>query len=134
MKEETQEFNNLDEVVESLLSEVTYKERQIPGDVSQEEFTRMLSEQHHGAGTSIRNHLHLWWQKDWIKKYGMQKPKLVQWFNDLNIYHADDMSGTIQAAMQAKLKGETFDIKKHLKIYFKHWKELGFKDGIFINR
>jgi hypothetical protein len=94
---------------------------------------------HHGFGTGIRNSLHLWWSEDLAKHvfekdpnadYPKTKPKLVQWFNDLNIYHADDMSGTIQAALKAKIAAEPFDVQKHIQRYFRHWKKYGYKDGI----
>jgi hypothetical protein len=95
---------------------------------------------HHGFGTSIRNELNLWWSEDAAKRqyekdpnteYPQEKPALVKWFNDRNIFHADDMSGTIQAALKAKISGKNFDFDKHIKTYFKHWKNHGFKDGIF---
>lgn len=82
--------------------------------------------EHHGEGTSIRNGLKLWWHSSWNEP----KPEIVQWFNDLNIVHADDMSGSIQAALEAKKNGEPFDINEHIKRYFEHWKKQGFKDGI----
>ena len=81
---------------------------------------------HHGAGTNIRNGLKLWWSPSWKEP----KPPLVEFFNEMNIYHADDMSGTIQAAVEARLNGETFDIKSHIQQYFDHWEKMGYKDGI----
>jgi hypothetical protein len=58
------------------------------------------------------------------------KPALVQWFNDRNIFHPDDMSGTIMAALKAKLAGEPFDFDSHVQRYYRHWKAQGFKNGI----
>lgn len=96
---------------------------------------------HHGFGTNVRNNLHLWWSErlaeDVFKRdpnadYPKDKPALVKWFNDRNIYHADDMSGTIQAALKAKVAGQSFDFDKHVQRYFRHWEKYGFKDGIFL--
>ena len=117
----------LDEVVEVLYqdSDQYRKKHNITAANIEEEMP------HHGYGTVVRNELHLWWQPDWPKKHKIEKPAIVQWFNDRNIFHADDMSGTIQEALKAKLAGEPFNVDEHLKVYFDHWRKEGFKDGIF---
>ena len=94
-------------------------------DAIYEEMGRTFT--HHGEGTSIRNGLKLWWQPSWNEP----KPEIVKWFNDLNIFHADDMSGSINAALEAKKMGKPFDIHEHIKTYFEHWTKGGFEDGIF---
>lgn len=130
------EPRDLNEIVE-LLYEETEEYRKSNG-VDETNIDEKLP--HHGFGTSIRNSLNLWWSEDLVKAeyernpdsdYPKEKPALVQWFNDRNIYHADDMSGTIQAALKAKVSGNEFDFDDHVKRYFDHWKNLGFKDGVF---
>jgi hypothetical protein len=127
---------NLEEIVTMLYQET--EEYRKNNEVDETNIDKKLP--HHGFGTSIRNGLNLWWseslveavyEKDPNSDYPKEKPALVKWFNDRNIFHADDMSGTIQAALKAKVAGYEFDFDAHVKRYFKHWKELGFKDGIF---
>jgi hypothetical protein len=124
---------NLDEVVDMIIAEI--QAQKVEKEVTEEGIP------HHGAGTSIRNRLHLWWHPSWktpgvssegkLEEVATPKPPLVQWFHNINIYHADDMSGTITAAVQAKLKGEPFDVHQHIQRYFKHWRKYGYEDGIF---
>ena len=122
---EDKQPENLDEVVDMMIELI--KEQNVENQVAKKGIA------HHGPGTSIRNNLNLWWQEDWPKLYNIPKPPLVEWFNKRKIFHADDMSGTITEAVQAKLNEKKFDVDEHLKKYFKHWKELGYKDGIFTN-
>jgi hypothetical protein len=104
-------------------------------EVKKQEAEKYIEERgipHHGIGTSLRNNLFLWWQEGHnYSEWPTEKPALVAWFNERNIYHADDMSATISAALQARIKGEEFDFDGHIKRYFTHWKKYGFKDGIF---
>ena len=85
---------------------------------------------HHGFGTNIRNSWKLWWQKNWDE----EKPKIVQYFNDLDIYHADDMSGIIMDSFHRKTTGKEIDLEGQIEKHKKHWKEYGFKDGIYTNK
>jgi hypothetical protein len=124
---------NLDEIVDLLITQIKAQE-------GAEDYVKKNGIDHHGAGTAIRNGFNLWWseklrddvlERDPDSDYPKERPELVAWFNSLNIYHADDMSGTISEAVKAKLNDEPFDIDKHIKRYFSHWKKHGFKDGIF---
>lgn len=137
MSKNLEMFNpkNLDEVVDWIVN--TIKEE---GSRTEEE-VKKNGIPHFGFGMYMRNSLKLWWQPDWTSKevdeFGelrevpTPKPPIVQYFNDMDIYHADDMSGTISEAVTSKLKGEPFDVKQHIQRYFKHWKKQGFKNGIF---
>jgi uncharacterized protein DUF6794 len=115
---------NLDQAIEFL--EVLSKEMTEMKDMSEDEFGGTT---HHGFGTNIRNSWKLWWQKSWNE----EKPKIVQYFNDLGIYHADDMSGIIMTSFHRKQADKEVNLPGQIEKYKKHWKEQGFKDGIFKN-
>jgi hypothetical protein len=34
-------------------------------------------------------------------------------------------------AIEAKVNNQEFDFDTHIQIYFLHWKQAGFKDGIY---
>ena len=86
---------------------------------------------HHTLGAHLRNEWFLWWYEDHdIPSWPKEKPELVKWFNDRDIYHADDMSGIILQNVQCICRGEKFDLQRMISRYKKHWKQQGFKDGI----
>lgn len=113
---------DLDEVVDMLIEEI--KEQKAI------EYIQEKGIPHHGAGTSIRNRLFLWWREDHnYEEWPKEKPALVAWFNERGVHHADDMSGIISEAVQAELNGEEYDMASTVKRYKNHWKQW-FKDGI----
>lgn len=67
--------------------------------------------QHHGVGTSIRNHWGLWTgsalKTHFMTTYGLG--------------HADDMSGLILFGVDAKVTGNPFDVKKEVARYKEYW-------------
>ena len=65
---------------------------------------------HFGLGMWMRNNWNLW-------KGG----KLSKYFNDLGIYHPDDMSAIIHNSYIAKLRIEDYDIKKDIEYYKDFW-------------
>lgn len=83
---------------------------------------------HMTLGRWMRNRWYLWWTpdlrnriKDDKENYPTEKPKLVQFFNDLGIEHADDMSGIIVKAYHQKLNNK--DIDGHVKEIIEYYKE-----------
>lgn len=125
------EPKDLNEIVDLLIQEINKQKAT--------EFVMEKGIPHHGAGTSIRNKYHLWWSEELRDKvyekesdsdYPKEKPALVQWFNERDAYHADDISGIISEAVQAKLRGEEYDMSPTVERYKKHWKKQGFKNGI----
>ena len=66
---------------------------------------------HHGFGTWLRNNWGLW-----------SGSPLRDYFFDLGLHHADDMSSIILNAFVADLKGEEFYIEKEVKFYRNWWK------------
>lgn len=65
---------------------------------------------------------------DWLKKnWSMHDPEtpLVSWFMDnLGIQYADDICGTILAALWAKARNEKFYPEQHVQRYYNHWWKL----------
>jgi hypothetical protein len=109
-----------DEVVDTLYN-------QLMETATKEGYSPHIYLNHHGTGTNFRNNLKLWWSPDWNEP----KPAIVEFFNSKNIYHADDMSGCIMEALEARVGNKEFDFDTHIQIYFLHWKQAGFKDGIY---
>jgi len=73
---------------------------------------------HHSAGMAMRNEWHLWDKKSKISKDIQKRFQLC---------HGDDLSGLINTALWAKVKGEGIDkaLIKCAKRYKKHWKDSG---------
>ena len=69
---------------------------------------------HHGPGRWIRNNWGLW-----------SGSKLQEFFHDLGIRHADDMSGIILESVQRDLRGEEINLDKQVKKYRDYWKDKG---------
>lgn len=46
---------------------------------------------------------------------------LAQWFWNIEIYHADDMSGIIIDSYDRIVKGEPIDLPGQVQVYHKHW-------------
>ena len=76
--------NNLDEAITALDELIICKEKEIILDWKEEKFVTSL---HHTLGRQIRNGCKLWGTPE--------DNKLVNWFNQQGIKHADDMSGII---------------------------------------
>jgi len=71
-----------------------------------------LCETHHGFGTWLRNTLGLW-----------HEGTPVKYFNELGIYHADDMSGIILTSLHRKINNVDIDLDKQVKGYRDYWEE-----------
>lgn len=100
---------NLDQAVEMLYNSLDEQDKdfilhQTPDSI------------HFSQGMWLRNNWSLW----------QRETPLVQWFiKTLGIGHADDLSGTINAALWAKVRGEVFDVNEHVKKYKVHWNMMG---------
>ena len=78
-------------------------------NLQEEEF---IGRAHHGLGTWIRNNLKLW-----------HNGPPVKYFNDLGIYHADDMSGIILTSLWRKYHNVDVDLEGQVKRYRDYWEE-----------
>ena len=68
---------------------------------------------HHGLGTMVRNELKLWFDGS-----------IVPFFNNLGIYHADDMSSIILTSFHRSKNNVDIKLDKQIKIYIDHWKKV----------
>ncbi len=65
---------------------------------------------HHGIGMWIRNNWQLWGGS-----------RLSKYFNDLGIYHPDDMSGIILTSYHRKLSSKEIKLNEQVKYYQDYW-------------
>lgn len=101
----------LDEAIEYLYNNLT------PEDIT---FIKNNSHSsiHFSAGMAMRNEWHLWDKNSKISKDIQKRFQLI---------HGDDLSGLINTALWAKVKGEDIDkaLNKCAASYKKHWKDSG---------
>jgi Domain of unknown function (DUF6794) len=75
--------------------------------------TRDGVEEHHFMGQWLRNNWHLWGDgNEW-----------VDFFNENDIWHADDMSGIIMATYVRQLRNEEVRLDEQFKYYKDYWKK-----------
>lgn len=67
---------------------------------------------HHGFGMWMRNNWQLWGGS-----------RLSKYFNDLGIYHPDDMSGIILDSYHRYLTGKDMKLEEQIKFYQDYWKK-----------
>ncbi len=72
---------------------------------------------HDNTGRFIRNHWELWkWDT---------KNELVKYFNNLGIYHPDDMSCIILTSLHRHLNSRKIKLEKQVKHYRDYWSLVG---------
>lgn len=97
----------------------------IKGD--EEEF---ITGAHLGAGMFLRNSWFLWWHEGHnYAKWPLSKPPLVKFFNDLNIWHPDDISSIIIRSAYRKINNLPIDLEAQCAHYIQYWKDQGYADG-----
>ncbi len=69
---------------------------------------------HFNIGMYIRNEWGLW-----------KGSELAKWFNNKDIYHADDMSSIIFASFHRHLNGKPIDLDEQVKYYRDYWESQG---------
>lgn len=67
---------------------------------------------HFGLGRWMRNNWQLW-----------KGSRLSYYFNNIGVYHPDDMSGIILTSYQRHLKGEDIKLEEQIKHYQDYWNE-----------
>ena len=75
-----------------------------------------ISSLHMSAGMWIRNNYGLW---------NPEKTKLVEWFNENGIYHADDMSSIILKSFHRHLNNKDLNLDEQFNHYIKWWEKQG---------
>lgn len=68
------------------------------------------ADSHFGLGKWVRNNWGLW-----------AGSRLSKYFNKMDIYHPDDMSGIIVTSYYRKLTGKEIDLEKQIKFYKSYW-------------
>lgn len=63
-----------------------------------------------------------WIRNNWI--LGKRDTALVQYFNELGIYHPDDMSSIILTSLYRKLTGKAIDLDEQVEKYKSYWKPI----------
>ena len=76
-------------------------------NMTEEEF---IVKSHFSTGMWIRNNWGLWSGKE-----------LAKYFNDLRIYHPDDMSGIILRSYYRHLRNKDFKVEEQIEHYQEHW-------------
>lgn len=74
---------------------------------------------HHVLGRWLRNNWGLWKEDSDLSKH----------FQEIGIYHADDMSGIILTCFFRKVNGIDLNLEKQVKKYIEFWKKEGYPDG-----
>lgn len=95
----------------SILNEMTINE--IEG-IDVDELAKRF---HFGLGRWMRNNWQLW-----------KGSRLSYYFNNIGVYHPDDMSGIILTSYQRYLKGEDIKLEEQIKHYQDYWIEMNKKE------
>lgn len=83
-----------------------------------------IASAHHYMGRNIRNDWFLWWSEKGAIEYAgwpKEKPPIVQFFNDLGIFHADDMSGIILTSLYRWYFDRPIELEKQIEEYKDFW-------------
>lgn len=119
---------DLEEAIETLLT--FYSSAPDAGAIIDMDEEQFVTACHHVAGRFIRNSWYLWWweghpYEEWPKS----KPELTKWFNNYNIWHADDISSIIMKSAWRHVHKQPLNIERQAEHYIEFWKDQGFKDG-----
>lgn len=101
---------NLDEAIAYFESEWNEKEKD-----------SFKKEKEDDAVTMCHFSVGLWIRNNWI--HGGRGPKLSKYFNDLGIFHPDDMSSIILTSLHRRLNNKDIDLEGQIEKYKKYWKD-----------
>ena len=102
----------LDDCIEFVVNLQKGNEKEFQNWMSMHEDDAMINA-HHGIGQWLRNTLGLWFDGP-----------CVPWFNQIGIYHADDMSSIILISTHRKLNNKDIELKKQVEYYRNYWEEV----------
>jgi hypothetical protein len=126
MKEINDSPRNLDEAIDTLLD---FWGDNLVKSINENEERKFLAATHHGGGQFIRNSWYLWWfENHKYETWPKTKPAIVEFFNNIGITHADDMSSIILKSLHRKVRGREIDLDTEVKHYQNYWKKNGFPD------
>jgi hypothetical protein len=114
---------NLEHAVDYLLSKISDTEDSIKSLEGFYDNERgFISAIHFSIGLNIRNAWFLWWHDDHgYPAWPSEKPDIVKYFNSIEIYHADDMSGIILTTVFRRYYNKPIDLESQIKVYHDHW-------------
>lgn len=101
----------LDEAVGYLLKNTTNDNIEYIKSITENQF---LGETHFSVGMSLRNTWGLW--RGW---------DLAKHFNEIGIYHADDMSGIILTSFYRRVHNQDIRLQEQIKFYQDFWQKQG---------
>jgi hypothetical protein len=108
--------------LESILEDMVATLQKVRPEVYEEYFVNgtedKLVELHHGYGTYLRNHYKLWGLED-------KAPPIVNFFNSLGIWHADDMSGILITSLYRWLQAQEVKLYEQVQFYKDYWAMFG---------
>lgn len=115
--------SNLDDAISIIKRSTPDEELESIKAMTENKFSSLA---HFGFGMGIRNKWHLWWSIDLAeqyrdKNYPQTKPAIVEFFNNLGIYHADDMSGIIVTTFYRDIAGIDINLDEQVQRYIDFW-------------
>lgn len=99
---------NLDECIEELTKQLSPKDIE---DLKNGIITP--SSLHHSLGRQMRNTWSLWGESE-----------LREWFNNIGIFHPDDMSSIIMDSFVCAIRKEPINLNEQVKFYQDYWKRM----------
>lgn len=99
--------SNLDECFDALKIMLSYEDLDYIKNLQENDLCTL----HHTLGRKIRNDWHLWNSSSPLNKF----------FNDMGIFHADDMSGIILISFWRKMLQKEIDLENQIKYYQDFW-------------
>lgn len=110
--------DSIEEAIETVLNQMKHQPMQMK-DFGQDE-KRFVVTTHNWLGMKIRNAWQLWYDTSKELPH-LDKPSIVQEFNDLGITHADDMSGIILITAFRRYHKREEDIPGQVQWYKDFW-------------
>jgi hypothetical protein len=101
--------NNLEECFTELISIIDKEELDIFKIAAEDE---IVGKSHFGLGLWMRNNWGLW-----------AGSHLAQYFNNMGIFHPDDMSGIILTSFHRHLNGQDIRLDEQIKFYQEYWEK-----------
>lgn len=116
--------SNLDEAIQLIIDKIASDQRSIDfieKCKTENDFTSTL---HMWFGRTIRNDWNLWWYENHnISVWPKEKPLIVKFFNEKEIYHADDISSIILTSAYRKYYNNPIELENQIKKYHRFWLE-----------
>ncbi|NEO88308.1 MAG: hypothetical protein F6J87_29230 [Spirulina sp. SIO3F2] len=98
--------SDLTDAIDSLKSELSRQELEFIRVSDESDLVRL----HHSLGRSIRNEWDLW-----------ADSRLANWFNEMDIFHPDDMSAIIIKSLHRDLAGRPLELEEQIDYYKEYW-------------